>query len=469
MSEATEAGQSGTASVQRPGTDPADSAGGADPTDEHAVPVRAEGISLCGRYEGAGYAEPRYLLSRADGQMVLVSELLYRVTEQIDGHRTLRQIADRITADCGKQVSVPGVEYLINDKLHELGVATLAEPVAKAPRADPLIALAMRGVLLPARFVRPLAAVLAPLFQPALVVAVLCALVIVDVALVSSGALDPAFHRAVGDPAQVLTVMALVIGSTFFHETGHAAACRYGGARPGSIGVGILLVIPAFYTNVTDAYRLDRAGRLRTDLGGLYFNAIFILGAAGLFWATHFPPLMVFIVLSHMQMLQQLLPLIRLDGYYILGDLVGVPNLFAHVRPFLQRLAGKHRLAGQPAGGALRPRVRMIVTAWVLVVVPVLGLAMVSLLVRVPRYLETALTRGRSFWDAGVAGLAQGQTLAGVLAIVSLVVVLLPWLGATAFLLRTGRKVFLWHRRKHPRHQPRHRAQLAHRGAARTP
>ena len=39
------------------------------------------------------------------------------------------------------------------------------------------------------------------------------------------------------------------------------------------MGTGLYLVWPAFYTDVTDSYRLGRAGRLRTDLGGLYFNA----------------------------------------------------------------------------------------------------------------------------------------------------------------------------------------------------
>jgi hypothetical protein len=40
------------------------------------------------------------------------------------------------------------------------------------------------------------------------------------------------------------------------------------------MGVGIYLVWPAFYTDVTDAYRLPRRSRLRVDLGGLYFNAV---------------------------------------------------------------------------------------------------------------------------------------------------------------------------------------------------
>ena len=34
------------------------------------------------------------------------------------------------------------------------------------------------------------------------------------------------------------------------------------------MGAGLYLVWPAFYTDVTDSYRLGRAGRLRTDLGG---------------------------------------------------------------------------------------------------------------------------------------------------------------------------------------------------------
>ena len=76
-------------------------------------------------------------------------------------------------------------------------------------------------------------------------------------------------------------MLGLAVASMLFHECGHAAACRYGGARPGVIGVGFYVVWPAFYTNVTDAYRLGRAGRIRTDLGGVYFNAVFVL-AAGL-------------------------------------------------------------------------------------------------------------------------------------------------------------------------------------------
>ena len=51
------------------------------------VPRRAPGTVLLGAYQGSGFRDERYLIRRADGQMVLVSELLYRVVEAIDGER----------------------------------------------------------------------------------------------------------------------------------------------------------------------------------------------------------------------------------------------------------------------------------------------------------------------------------------------------------------------------------------------
>src|SRR5205807_351311 len=91
-------------------------------------------------------------------------------------------------------------------------------------------------------------------------------------------------------PGLLLVVGGLLLASAVFHEFGHATACRYGGARPGVVGVGLYVVWPAFYTDVTDSYRLDRGGRLRTDLGGVFFNSIFILGlfAAYLHWRYEF-------------------------------------------------------------------------------------------------------------------------------------------------------------------------------------
>ena len=187
----------------------------------------------------------------------------------------------------------------------------------------------------------------------------------------------------------------LFIASAAVHELGHAAGCRYGGARPGRIGAGIYLLWPSFFTNVTDSYRLSRAGRLRTDLGGLYFNLLSILALAGLYAATGGEVLLLAIAAIHLQMLEQLLPFARFDGYWILSDLIGVPDLFARVAPILTSTLTRRRHP-DPRITGMRPAARAAVTAWVLCLLPVLAAALGCLLLRLPAI-------DRALWHAAAA------------------------------------------------------------------
>src|SRR5688572_8472399 len=136
----------------------------------------------------------------------------------------------------------------------------------------------------------------------------------------------------------LLTVFALGVLSAGIHELGHTAACRYGGATPGAMGAGIYRASPAFYTDVDDSYRLSRWGRLRVDLGGLYFNALIAVAIAGWWWVTKQDALLLGVATQLLQMLRQLAPYIRADGYHILADLTGVPDLFSHMKPTLLAL-----------------------------------------------------------------------------------------------------------------------------------
>jgi putative peptide zinc metalloprotease protein len=191
-----------------------------------------------------------------------------------------------------------------------------------------------------------------------------------------------------------------------FHECGHAAACHYGGARTGRIGVGIYLVWPAFFTNVTDSYRLSRAGRLRTDLGGLYFNVVFMLALAGCYAATANQVLLLVIAFTHLEMLEQLLPFVRFDGYYILSDLTGVPDLFARVAPIVKSAFTAGR--GDPRVSRLRRGARVAVTGWVLCVIPLLAFTLGYLLLYLPA-VNRALWRSASLQAHLMAGAAAGH------------------------------------------------------------
>jgi len=72
----------------------------------------------------------------------------------------------------------------------------------------------------------------------------------------------------------------------------------------------------------------------------------------------------VVILFQQFEMLHQFLPFLRLDGYYVIIDLTGVPEIFLRIKPTLLSLI-PGRKADQKVT-ALKPWVRIVVTLWVL-------------------------------------------------------------------------------------------------------
>ena len=356
---------------------------------ELACPPRlAEGVELLGEVRDSGFERPPALIRRADGQMIQISQLLYLVACRIDGTRAPDTIAALVSGDLGRSLSASQVSFLINDKLAPLGLVAGPGAPATLPKASPLLALRARATLLPAAAANAAGAVFSPLFYWPVIVAVLAGGAVMDYWLFLLHGLSGAYRQVLADPVDLLLALALSIASAVFHECGHAAGCRYGGARPGRIGVGIYLVWPSFFTDVTDSYRLSRGGRLRTDLGGMYFNLVFMLVLAGCYALTGNQVLLLAIAIIHVEMLEQMMPIVRFDGYFILSDLIGVPDLFARVAPVLSTAFAKGR---HTRAAALRRPARRIITAWMACVIPLLAFILVYLLLHLPAF-------NRSLW-----------------------------------------------------------------------
>jgi putative peptide zinc metalloprotease protein len=314
-----------------------------------------------------------------------MSRLLFMVASRVDGALSPDAVAKLASSGLGRALTGDQVRYLITAKLQPLGVVADPSAALPPPRLSSLLTLRARGTLLPERASNAVGTLLRPLFRGPVVVSVIVTVAAVDYWIFSAHGLTAGFGQVLRDPADLLVVACLLAASALLHECGHAAGCRYSGARPGRIGVGLYLVWPSFFTNVTDSYRLSRAGRLRTDLGGLYFNMVFVLVMAAIYGATSAAVLLVVIALTHLEMLEQLLPFVRFDGYFIVSDLVGVPDLFT-------------RTTG------LRPRARILATAWLAGALAFLVVTFGYLLLRFPDI-------GRALWhstshQAGLAAAA---------------------------------------------------------------
>ncbi|MFP5336102.1 MAG: AAA family ATPase [Actinomycetes bacterium] len=399
---------------------------------------RAPGLSLLGRSLDSGVTDPRYLVRRGDGQVLQVSELLALVLREVSPTRPPEAVAAAVSEAFGRTLGVDGLRHVLRTKLQPLGLVVDGTTPAprEAPRADPLLGLRLRGTLLPAPAVRVASRVLAPLFWPPVVVATLVVLAWLDVAVVAGADVLGAVDHVLADPARMLVLALLLTAGAVLHELGHAAACRYGGGRPGRIGVGLYLVFPAFFTDVTDSYRLSRSARVRTDLGGLYLNAVVAVAWGVVHVRTGSPVALLAVLATHLQMLQQLLPVVRLDGYWVLSDLAGVPDLFARLRPVVRGLLPGRPL--DPRVAELRPASRRLVTGWVLVVLPLLGLTGVWLVASTPALLVSTWRALRTHALTLDAAVADGRPGTAALAVLSMALLILPLLGLALMAQRLG-------------------------------
>ena len=286
---------------------------------------------------------------------------------------------------------------------------------------------------------RRITAPFAVLFSPLIVVLVTAAFLASCWWVLMVKGLASATHEAFANPGLVLLILVVTVLSAGFHEFGHAAAARRGGATPGAMGTGLYLIWPAFFTDVTDSYRLGRAGRIRTDLGGLYFNAIVAVAIMGIWWATGFDALLLVVVTQVLQMVRQLLPLVRFDGYHILADATGVPDLFQRIKPTLLGLLPWRRK--DPEAQVLKPWARAVVTAWVLITVPLLLFSLVLMVLSLPRLLGTAWDSAQKQYAMFNSSLAGGDIVDAAVRILAIAAVALPVVGIFYILFRLGRQI----------------------------
>src|ERR671936_1361937 len=300
------------------------------------VPRLAPGVRLSGKLEDSAFQQQQWLVERGD-DFVQLTELLYQLVQEIDGRRGVDEIARRVSARAHREISPTVVRGLLG-KLRPIGVVANGDgQVFDMPAAarSPL-ALNLKMAMFPATATNVVTDVFKWLFLPPVVIAILALTIAAHVWLYGSHGIAQALHQTLYAPSLLLVVFAGIVVSAAFHELGHGAGLRDGGGRVRNMGVGLYLVYPAFYTDVTDNYRLSRGKRLRTDLGGFYFNGIFHLAMIGLFALTAQEFWLLIALIVDLEVVQQLLPLVRVDGYWILADLTGIPDFFTQMASFVR-------------------------------------------------------------------------------------------------------------------------------------
>ena len=142
-----------------------------------------------------------------------------------------------------------------------------------------------------------------------------------------------------------LLILLVIASVKTIHELAHAMTCRWAGAECRRIGVLLLLGTPCLYCDVTDLWSVpDKWKRVLVSAAGMMAELL-IAAVATLVWAStgdttlHEIALMVMVVCSFSTLLINANPLLRYDGYFMLADALGVPNLATVAGDRLRSLA----------------------------------------------------------------------------------------------------------------------------------
>lgn len=134
-------------------------------------------------------------------------------------------------------------------------------------------------------------------------------------------------------PGLVVVSLALDFVISVFHELAHGFACKHFGGKVQAFGVGLYFFRPVCYCDVTDAWTFSKSyQRLVTHGAGMAMN-FFLTSLALLFlplgvrihwlWVG----IILILLLACIRAIINFNPLIRLDGYYLLADLLKIENL----------------------------------------------------------------------------------------------------------------------------------------------
>jgi len=144
-----------------------------------------------------------------------------------------------------------------------------------------------------------------------------------------------------------LLYISLVLIKTL-HEFGHALICRHLGGEVHTMGVMLIVFTPLPYVDTTSSWAFrSRWHRALVGCGGMLVE-LFIAALAMFVWANtgagvvHSLAYNIIFIASVSTILFNANPLLRFDGYYILSDLVDVPNLYTRGQSQLKYLAEKY-------------------------------------------------------------------------------------------------------------------------------
>ncbi len=160
--------------------------------------------------------------------------------------------------------------------------------------------------------------------------------------------------------------------SVTLHEIGHALVLVHNKRKVKSAGFEIYFLSPAFFVEASEALMIDRKQSMLMSFAGPYTQMMVGAVCSIVAWSVpewiFSPTLYKVAVINYFMVFLNLLPLLELDGYFILADAIQVPDLrprsLSFVRhDFWHKIRTRERFSRAEVGLALYGALGILFTA----------------------------------------------------------------------------------------------------------
>lgn len=162
-------------------------------------------------------------------------------------------------------------------------------------------------------------------------------------------ALGEAIGGAVGSPRFVVMAWVVYPLMKCVHEIAHGLAIRKWHGVVGNAGITLLVLVPVPFVDASAANAFERRQRIVVSAAGV-MTELLIAAAAFWVWLAVAPGLLrdlaltTFFIGAISSLLFNGNPLLRFDGYYVLADLIDLPNLASRSQRWWHARIGRHLL-----------------------------------------------------------------------------------------------------------------------------
>jgi putative peptide zinc metalloprotease protein len=172
-------------------------------------------------------------------------------------------------------------------------------------------------------------------------------------------------------PLIALLMLVTIVFSTLIHELGHGYAVKHFGGKVEKMGFMSMVVMPCMFCDTSDSHMFANwKHRAAVAMAGTY-TELYVAAFATVVWVATPSDLLVnqmaynlMVYSSVSGILFNYNPLIKLDGYFVLADILDMPNLqedaFEYVGYLFKRYVLRMRNEPCPAEGRRRKRVLAI-------------------------------------------------------------------------------------------------------------